>query len=82
VAEHPAAGDPLAMTPTKEEHMADKDRIEGSGKQAKGSIKEGVGKLTGDQSMQAEGKADKGEGKIQNAVGGVKDKAREMLDKT
>jgi uncharacterized protein YjbJ (UPF0337 family) len=62
--------------------MVDKDRIEGSGKQAKGSIKEGVGKMAGDQSMQTEGKADKGEGKIQSAVGGVKDKARDMLDKT
>jgi len=62
--------------------MADKDRIEGSGNQAKGSLKEGVGKVTGDQSMQAEGKADKAGGKIQNAVGGLKDKARDMLDKS
>jgi uncharacterized protein YjbJ (UPF0337 family) len=61
--------------------MPDKDRIEGSGEQAKGSIKEGVGKLTGDQSMQTEGKANKAEGNYQNAVGGVKDKARDMLNK-
>ncbi|MBU8539503.1 CsbD family protein [Falsiroseomonas tokyonensis] len=55
----------------------DKDRIEGAGKQAKGAIKEGIGKATGDTSMQVEGKADKAEGKVQNAVGGAKDKVRE-----
>ncbi|NKE46167.1 CsbD family protein [Roseomonas frigidaquae] len=55
----------------------DKDRIEGAGKQAKGAVKEGVGKVTGDTSMQVEGKADKAEGKVLNAVGGAKDKARD-----
>ncbi|NKC29744.1 CsbD family protein [Falsiroseomonas selenitidurans] len=59
--------------------MTDKDRIEGSGKQAKGAIKEGAGKLTGDESLKAEGRADKAEGKVQNAVGGAKDKARETF---
>jgi len=51
----------------------DKDRIEGAAKQAKGAIKEGVGKMTGDTKTQAEGKADKVEGKVQNAIGGLKD---------
>jgi uncharacterized protein YjbJ (UPF0337 family) len=59
----------------------DKDRIEGAGKQAKGAIKDAAGKLTGDQKLQAEGKADKVEGKVQNTVGGMKDKVREALDK-
>jgi uncharacterized protein YjbJ (UPF0337 family) len=58
----------------------DKDRIEGSGKQLKGKIKETVGKVTGDSKTEAEGKADKAEGKVQNTVGGLKDKARELLD--
>jgi len=57
--------------------MTDKDRIKGSANQAKGSIKEGVGKMTGDQKTQAEGKADKATGKVQSAVGGAKDSARE-----
>ena len=56
----------------------DKDRIEGSGKKIKGSIKEGLGKATGDAKLQTEGKADKAEGKIQNAVGGVKDALRDQ----
>ncbi|WP_298216289.1 CsbD family protein [Acidocella sp.] len=54
----------------------DKDRIEGAFKQAKGAVKDSVGKLTGDTKMQAEGKADKVEGKVQNTVGGIKDAAK------
>jgi len=53
--------------------MADKDRIEGSAKQAKGTVKEVVGKAVGDAKLQSEGNADKIEGKVQNAVGGLKD---------
>lgn len=59
--------------------MPDKDRIKGAGNQAKGSIKEGVGKLLGDQKLQAEGKADKATGKVQSAVGGAKDAARDAV---
>ena len=55
----------------------DKDRIEGMAKQAKGSVKEGAGKLTGDAKLKAEGKLDKLEGKAQNAAGSLKDKMRE-----
>ena len=45
----------------------DNDRIQGSAKQAKGAVKEVLGKLTGDAKLKADGKADKTEGKIQNA---------------
>jgi uncharacterized protein YjbJ (UPF0337 family) len=51
----------------------DDDRVEGSMKKMKGDVKEGVGKLTGDSKLEAEGKGDKVGGKIQNAVGGIKD---------
>jgi uncharacterized protein YjbJ (UPF0337 family) len=54
----------------------DKDRIKGSAKQTKGAFKEAAGKLIGDAKLQADGKADKTEGKIQNAIGGVKDALR------
>ena len=53
--------------------MADKDRIEGAAKNIGGKIKEGIGNLTGDEKLKAEGKADQIEGKAQNAIGGVKD---------
>ena len=54
----------------------DKDRLEGSAKQAKGVIKEVAGKVTGDAKLEAEGKSDKAAGKLQNAVGGLKDTLR------
>lgn len=59
----------------------DKDRIAGAAKQAKGAVKEAVGKLTGDAKLRAEGRADKAEGTVQNAVGGVKDSVRDALKK-
>ncbi|HEY8950537.1 MAG TPA: CsbD family protein [Rhizomicrobium sp.] len=55
----------------------DKDRIEGSAKQAKGAVKEAAGKVTGDTKLQTEGAADKAAGKVQNAVGGAKDAIRD-----
>ena len=58
----------------------DKDRIKGSFEQAKGKVKEVAGKATGDAKLEAEGKADQVSGKIQNAVGGAKDKMKEALD--
>jgi uncharacterized protein YjbJ (UPF0337 family) len=59
----------------------DKDRIAGSAKEIKGSVKETLGKATGDTKLQADGKSDKVEGKVQNAIGGVKDAVRDALKK-
>lgn len=59
----------------------DHDRIEGSAKKMGGAIKEGLGKLTGDAKLTAEGKADKTAGGIQNAVGGAKDSVRDAFKK-
>lgn len=55
----------------------DKDRIEGAGHQAKGAVKETVGKMTGDTKTRAEGAAEKAGGKVQSAVGGAKDTIRD-----
>ena len=54
----------------------DKDRIEGAGHKIKGSVKETAGKITGDAKLEGEGKAEKAAGKVQNAVGGLKDTLR------
>ena len=51
----------------------DKDRVEGSAKEIKGKTKEVAGKVLGDAKLESEGKTDRAAGKIQNAVGGVKD---------
>jgi uncharacterized protein YjbJ (UPF0337 family) len=56
-----------------EEEIMDKDRIVGSAKVVKGKVKEAVGKAVGDAKLETQGKADKIEGKVQNAVGGIKD---------
>ena len=50
-----------------------KDRVAGAAKEIKGSIKETIGKAVGDTKLEADGKADKIEGKVQNAIGGLKD---------
>ena len=59
----------------------DKDRVAGSTKQAKGSIKQTAGKLTGDKKTQGKGMGEKAAGKLQNAVGGAKDAIRDKANK-
>ena len=59
----------------------DHDRVEGAGKKFGGSVKEGVGNLTGDEKLKAEGRGDKVAGGIQNAIGGAKDAVRDAFKK-
>jgi uncharacterized protein YjbJ (UPF0337 family) len=54
----------------------DKDRIVGSAKHVKGTLEEAAGKLLGDAKLVADGKTDKIEGQIQNAVGCAKDELK------
>ena len=56
-----------------------KDEAKGVGKQIKGAIKDAAGGLTGNERLQAEGKADKAAGKVQQKAGEFKDKARDAL---
>jgi uncharacterized protein YjbJ (UPF0337 family) len=49
----------------------DKNRIIGAAKQAKGAVRQAIGKATGDAKSQAGGNADRAEGKVQNAIGGL-----------
>ena len=44
---------------------------------AKGAVKEAAGKVFGDQKLETEGKTDKAVGKVQNAIGGLKDAVRD-----
>ena len=53
--------------------VVEKDRIAGVAKEIKGSVKEIIGKAVGDAKLQSDGRADKIEGKVQNAIGGLKD---------
>ncbi|HEY0437803.1 MAG TPA: CsbD family protein [Phenylobacterium sp.] len=56
-----------------------KDQIKGAAKDAKGSMKEGLGRATGDERMEAEGAGERVAGKVQKGVGNLKDAARNAL---
>lgn len=55
----------------------DNNRQEGAKHQVSGAMKEGVGKVTGDRSKEAEGKIEKNLGKAQHEVGKATDEARD-----
>jgi uncharacterized protein YjbJ (UPF0337 family) len=59
--------------------MSDQE-MKGKMDQAKGNIKEGVGKLTNDKSMEAEGKADQTKGKVEETIGKAKRNIKNALD--
>jgi len=59
-----------------EDMAMDKDRIKGSAEQAKGAVKETAGKIFGDRKLETDGKTEKAAGKVQNAIGGLKDAVR------
>ena len=61
--------------------MVDTNRVKGALDKAKGAVKKGVGDLTGDEKLKAEGTADKVKGKAESAVGGVKDSVRDATGK-
>ena len=56
-----------------------KDEAKGAAKDVKGSMKEAAGKATGNERLQAEGAAERVEGKVQKGVGALKDAARDAL---
>jgi len=57
----------------------DADRIKGIAHQLRGALKEGLGNIAGDPTLAADGIAERGAGKAQNAAGSARDTARDML---
>lgn len=57
----------------------DKDRVIGGVKKVTGTVKKATGKATGNRRLEAEGHADKTEGRVRSAVGKTKDAAREIV---
>lgn len=51
---------------------SNQDKVEGAGKDIKGKIKEGAGKVVGNEKLEAKGKAEQAEGAVQKKVGDVK----------
>jgi uncharacterized protein YjbJ (UPF0337 family) len=52
--------------------IMDNDQVVGSVKQVKGAVEESVGRAVGDAKLESRGQADKVEGKIQKAIGDLR----------
>jgi uncharacterized protein YjbJ (UPF0337 family) len=53
-----------------------KEDVKGAADHAKGAVKEGVGKATGNERLREEGQLDKAKGDIHKAAGDVKDSVK------
>jgi uncharacterized protein YjbJ (UPF0337 family) len=61
--------------------MGDTDeRAKSTGEQIEGKVKQGVGHLTGDEQMHAEGQATEAKGDLREAKEGVKDAVRDAAE--
>lgn len=58
------------------ETVMDRNRVEGAAKQVKGSVRETIGKVTGNRTTQARGATEKLTGKVQSKVGKFADAVR------
>lgn len=57
----------------------DKERIKGAAQEVVGSIKKALGKLVGNNKLEAEGKLDSATGAIRTAVGEGNDTVRDIM---
>jgi len=60
--------------------LPNKDELEGKFDQAKGGVKETVGRAIDDRDLEAEGQADRAGGNIQEGFGTAKRKAGEAVE--
>jgi uncharacterized protein YjbJ (UPF0337 family) len=58
----------------------DNEHVKGAADKTSGAIKEGIGKATGDTSMQVKGKIDQAKGDVHNALGDAKDAVKRADD--
>ena len=56
------------------------DKIKGLANEAAGNVKQGIGNVTGDTKLQAEGVAQEAKGEAQQAAGKVKDGVKDAAD--
>lgn len=66
---------------TQEYNSAERDRFEGSMKEAGGRVKEGVGALAGDERLKAEGRGDQFAGAARRKKGSLKDRIKAWIDR-
>jgi uncharacterized protein YjbJ (UPF0337 family) len=58
----------------------DKEHVKGAADKVIGKTKEVAGHVTGDKTLESEGKADQAKGTIHEKVGDVKDAGKEAVD--
>ena len=58
----------------------DKEHVKGAAENVKGKVKEVVGQVGGNKTLEHEGKADQVKGSIHNAAGDAKDVGKEAID--
>jgi uncharacterized protein YjbJ (UPF0337 family) len=73
---------PIRIQPLNKEFIMNKDQVQGRATQAKGDVKEGAGKLVGNQKLQGEGLVDQAKGKTQAGYGDAKEKVKSAIDKS
>jgi uncharacterized protein YjbJ (UPF0337 family) len=56
----------------------DKNRIKGTAEQVEGTVKEQIGKLTGNESLEVEGMVEQAEGAVQKTFGKAKEALRKV----
>jgi uncharacterized protein YjbJ (UPF0337 family) len=71
---------PLTLCHETKESLMDREHVKGAADKAKGTIKQGAGKISGDKELEHEGKADKAKGDLHEAAGNIKDAARKAAD--
>jgi uncharacterized protein YjbJ (UPF0337 family) len=55
-----------------------KDQVKGRTEQAKGALKEGIGRALGDRDTEAQGKVEKAVGKVHGHYGDAKERAKDV----
>ncbi len=60
--------------------LPNRDEVEGKLDQAKGAVKENVGRVINDNDLEAEGSADRTGGKVQEGFGTAKRKVGEAIE--
>ena len=58
----------------------DKEHVKGAADKAKGAVKEGIGKATGNDRLREEGQIDKAKGEIHKVAGDLKDAAKKATE--
>lgn len=59
--------------------LPNKDELKGKAEQAKGAVKETVGRVLGDREMEAEGERDQAQGQVNEKVGEVRRKVGDAI---